>query len=498
MENLMRRPFVALKTFVGLSTSLMLLACPGDDSSSDSAADSGSGSLTSTSATPTATNGQTDTSAGQTANPTMPPDSTMGPVDTTVGDTSDTTGGTVIPPCPYGEVAGDQAPALQLVAAGCDRPLQAIGHPLQPDRLYVVEQGGNVRIVEPGSGQCGDSFLFVNVANAGNTDIIGPESGLLGFAFHPNFPEDGRVYVNYIPSGGGSRTVVEEYTVDPANPDQVDPTSARQVIEFCQPQGNHNGGSIMFDASGMLLVTTGDGGVQNDGLGNGRNPAQVLAKILRIDVEPDGQAHDVDAGGCTDVGPQSTYGIPADNPFVGDAAFAPEVYAWGFRNPWRAAIDPETQRLYVGDVGQGQWEEVTVVEAGSDHGWGDMEGAHCFGGAPCDTSVGAGQVNSDGLVLPIAEYSHGAGCSITGGAVYRSCEVPSWDGLYFYGDYCSGVLSAVLWDGATATDFQNLLNTGERLIGNGWNAWGDVYLTTVETSGNFITDGHVYRIAPGA
>lgn len=481
-------------TAAGLVTS----GCPGDDAGG-TATESASGGSTATTTSPgDTTEGPGTATMGGTASTTAPVDTT----DTSPDETGDSTGTTGEPPpvCPYDEVPGTPSVTLELVGQGFNRPLLALGHPTEPDRLFVLDQNGNVRILEPGQTMApAEAFLHVEVRGAGNTSI-GAEFGLLGFAFHPDFPADPRVYVNYNPVGGNLRTRVSEFTVDAGNPNQVDPGSERILFELHQPDSNHNGGMLQFDASGNLLVGMGDGGGGGDTYDTGRDTSVLLSKILRIGVEPDGNPDDpTSCDGCPQYGPFD-YTIPADNPFVGNDAFAPEIYAWGLRNPWRFARDLETDLLYVGDVGQNQWEEVTLAAPGADLGWSDMEGFHCFGGAPCDTSAGPNEVNGDGMTMPLIEYQHGGGrCSITGGSVYRSCEVPAWDGVYFYSDFCSGELFGLVWDGNTVTDLGVLLDQGELPLGNGWNAYGDVFVTTVDAIlGGPIFDGLVYRIAPGA
>jgi glucose/arabinose dehydrogenase len=475
---------------------LLGTGCPGDDTSS-TGTESATGAST-TDAT-VGTTGPSTMTMGDATVSTTDPDTTTTPEDTTAtGEPTGTTGEPV--ECPYTEVPGMPAVTLELVGQGFNRPVLAVGHPTEPDRLFVVEQNGNVRILEPGQTMApAEAFLTVAVEGAGNTSI-GSELGLLGFAFHPDFPADPRVYVNYNPAAGPRRTIVAEFTLDPANPDRVDPASQRSIIELHQPAGNHNGGMLLFDASGNLLIGMGDGGGANDAFNTGRNPGVLLAKILRIGVEPDGNADNpVSCQGCAQYGPFD-YTIPADNPFVNTPGFAPEIYAWGLRNPWRMAIDPANETLYVADVGQNQWEEISIGSPGADLGWSEMEGFHCFGGAPCDTNAGPNEVNADGLTMPISEYGHGGGrCSVTGGAVYRSCEVPAWDGVYFYGDFCTGELFGLVWDGNQVTDLGELLDQSELPLGNGWNAHGDVFITTVDAIlGGPIFDGLVYRIAPGA
>jgi glucose/arabinose dehydrogenase len=448
-----------------------------------------------------------DSSADPSSNttPTTVDDSaTTNPDDTTAtsADTTDTdvdTTDTGMPACPYTPVDGMPALALQQVANGFDRPVLALGHPTELDRLFVVEQGGAIRILEPGETSApAEAFLQIDVVCADNTSI-GCEQGLLGFAFHPDFPDDGRIYIAYTPDGDGQPTRVSEFQVMAGDPDQVDMASERIVIDAAQPAGNHNGGMIGFGPDGYLYIGLGDGGNSDDQpQQTGRNPGVILAKILRIDPEPDGTPDMPRACNefCDTPGPFD-YTIPADNPFVGDDTFAPEIWAWGFRNPWRFAWDATTGDLYVADVGQGDWEEIDVVTKGGDYGWSTMEGNHCFEGATCDEAAGPGQENVDGMTAPIAEYSHDGGCSVTGGAVYRSCEVPAWDGLYVYADYCTGELNALAWDGSAVEDFGFVLATNQNVLGNGWNAYGDVFITTVEAIPNGpIEDGFVYRLAP--
>jgi glucose/arabinose dehydrogenase len=486
----------SLPFLVGLATlGLMSSGCaedlpPGTDT--ETGTGTSQGPADSTEGPSTLTQGESTVSTG--------PGDTTTPVDTT--DTAEPTGSTGEPPleCPYEEVAGSPAFSLQLVGQGFNRPLLALGHPTDPERLFVLEQSGTVRILEPGQTMApAEAFLTVESEGA-NITSIGAEFGLLGFAFHPDFPADPRVYVNYNPAAGPLRTVVSEFTLDPGNPNQVDPASERIVIELHQPDGNHNGGMLLFDASGNLLIGMGDGGGGGDTYDTGRDPLVLLAKILRIGVDSDGSADDpVSCEGCPQYGPFD-YTIPADNPFVGDPAFAPEIYAWGVRNPWRMALDPETDLLYVADVGQNQWEEISLGNPGADLGWSDMEGFHCYGGAPCDTNAGPNEVNADGMTMPIAEYQHGGGrCSVTGGAVYRSCEVPEWQGAYIYSDFCTGEFFGLRWDGNAVMDLGELFDHDELPLGNGWNAYGDVYITTVDAIlGGPIFDGLVYRLAPGA
>jgi glucose/arabinose dehydrogenase len=365
----------------------------------------------------------------------------------------------------------------------------ALGHPTKPDELYIVERNGDILVVDMNTGaEQAEPFLSVNA-----TTFV--EYGLLGFAFHPYYPDDPRVYVNYNPQGE-NLTRISEFTIDLTANVAID-GSERVILELHQPAPNHNGGMIAFGPDDYLYIGMGDGGGADDTFNTGRNFEVLLAKILRIDVEPTGVADKdpVSCQGCAQYGPFD-YGIPADNPFVADPNVADEIWALGFRNPWRFAFDLETDELYVGDVGQDDLEEIAVVVAGSDHGWSDMEGFSCFQGAPCmagNPSV-AGQVNDDGLTYPIHDYSHANNnCSVSGGNVYRSCEVPSWSGTYFFGDYCNGRVDALTWDGSATTLLDpdgEVLDTPvfSNVLGFGGNAWGDVFICT--------SNGDVFRIAP--
>ena len=237
-----------------------------------------------------------------------------------------------------------------------------------------------------------------------------------------------------------------------------------------------------------------------DQFGTSRDKKSPLAKILRIDVEPDGKADSNKACNNCPMVDGFDFTVPADNPFVGDNAYAPEVWATGVRNPWRFSIDRATDTVYIADVGQGTYEEVSIGKSGADLGWNIMEGNHCFKGAPCDESAGPNGVNKDGMTAPITEFSHNDNgrCSITGAFVYHSCEVPAWDGVYFYSDYCSAEVFALKWDGNTVTELDVVTDTkGEPIIGSGYTGYGDVIINTVVVDGlGTLLDGKIYRIVP--
>jgi glucose/arabinose dehydrogenase len=279
-------------------------------------------------------------------------------------------------------------------------------------RIFVLEQRGQIRVVE--DGQLRDE-PFLNI---GDRITSGGERGLLGLAFHPSFPDDPRLFVNYTDSQGD--TVVSSFVVPFPDADRADPNSESIVLRFDQPYSNHNGGALAFGPDGLLYISTGDGGSGGDPHDNGQRLDTLLGKILRVDVDGD----EVDG----------RYSIPPDNPFVDDDGAAPEIWLYGLRNPWRMSFDRTTGDLWIGDVGQGSWEEIDVARAGRgglNFGWNRMEGFECFEPADCDPAQ---------FTPPVAAYGHDLGCSVIGGVVYRGTAQPLLTGGYVYSDYCGGNL----------------------------------------------------------
>jgi glucose/arabinose dehydrogenase len=277
-------------------------------------------------------------------------------------------------------------------------------------RLFVVEQGGTIRIIQQNGTLLPTAFLDItsNVESGG-------EEGLLGLAFHPNFSTNGRFFVNYTHLNGTQlETHISEFTVS-ANPNLANSSSEIVLLVVDQPFPNHNGGQLAFGPDGYLYIGLGDGGGAGDTLGNGQNLATLLGKILRIDVSTPG-----------------AYAIPADNPFTG-VGQRREIWAYGLRNPWRFSFDPLTGRLFAGDVGQNNFEEVDLIVKGGNFGWNIMEGNHCY-------PPGTLSCNMTGLILPLTEYPHNAsgGTAIIGGFVYRGSTIPSLVGVYVFGDFTSG------------------------------------------------------------
>jgi len=345
------------------------------------------------------------------------------------------------------------------------------------------------------------------------------ERGLLGMAFHPAYSTNGRFFVYYSvplreegPDGWNNTSRILEFVVSQDDVNRADPTSERIILEIDQPQFNHAGGTILFGQDDYLYISLGDGGGANDvGMGhlddwyavnaggNAQNVTEtLLGKILRIDV--DGEV---------------PYGIPADNPFVGRDGLD-EIYAYGLRNPYRMSVDQLTGSLIAGDVGQGRWEEVSVIERGGNYGWNVMEGAHCFNTTnpsaerpECPEVVGPGHPDEGAPLLdPVIEYANaaqnaGLGQAVVGGVVYRGSAVPELDGQYLFGDWndgSGGVLFVASpqetgsWPFTQATvQERGGGRLGENLMAFGQDEDGEVYLLTT-TGGGPFADGNVYRV----
>jgi glucose/arabinose dehydrogenase len=347
--------------------------------------------------------------------------------------------------------------SLEPVANGLDRPLFVTHAGDGSGRLFIIEQPGRIRIYKEG-GLLSRPFLDI-----GPQISCCGEQGLLGLAFHPRYAENGSFYINYTNRQGN--TVVARYQVSD-DPDVASPGGAVTLMTISQPFPNHNGGCLQFGPDGFLYIATGDGGAGGDPFNNSQDLQSRLGKVLRIDV---------------DAGP--TFGIPPDNPFVGQPGLD-EIWASGLRNPWRFSFDRATGDLFIGDVGQGAWEEVDFQPAGSpggkNYGWRVMEGTHCFS-PPRDC-------NTAGLTLPIHEYSHAEGCSVTGGYVYRGSRIPTLVGTYIFGDYCTATIWGLKRNDAGVWERTELLQTDFRrsLSSFGEDEAGEVYVCDL--------GGGVYRI----
>jgi glucose/arabinose dehydrogenase len=326
--------------------------------------------------------------------------------------------------------------------------------------LYAVEQRGVIwRIAADGTV---DQTPFLDI-----TDRIAccDERGLLGLAFHPSFAQNGRFFVDYTDLDGN--TVVAEFGLAPDG--FGDPGSERFLLGVEQPFANHNGGMLAFGFDGYLYIGTGDGGSGGDPLGNGQNLDTLLGKILRIDINSG-----------------DPYAIPDGNPFAGGASALPEIWDYGMRNPWRFSFDRQTGVLWIGDVGQNAYEEVDAEPPGAggrNYGWNVMEAKHCYGPATCQ---------QDGITLPVAEYSHDDGCSITGGYVYRGQAYPALVGQYVFSDYCSGNLWAINAADTLAQGSADITRYGVAQIsptGFGEDEAGELYLVN--------GSGQIFRLSAG-
>ncbi len=381
---------------------------------------------------------------------TQPP-----PVETTSAPTVPST--TVAPPPPVTVPLEELRLAIVPVAENFVQPVLALA-PEGDDRLFVVDQPGRIWLIDGGEAE-----VFLDIRDA--VRYIG-EQGLLGLAFHPAYADNGLFYVNFTDSRG--TTVISEFAADPSDPSVARPGSRRDVMLVSQPAANHNGGMIAFGPDGLLWIGMGDGGGSNDRYRNGQRADRRLGSMLRIAVGPDAA---------------EPFGDPEIAPFVASGGL-PEVWAIGLRNPWRWSFDDGY--LFLADVGQNTIEEINVVSAdlaGANYGWPITEGADCFRSSSCDTS---------GLIEPAYTYTHGSGCSVTGGFVYRGTAIPELQGHYLFGDYCSGWIRSIVVD--TTADVGRLVSEYEWLDAGsvpgltsfGVDGAGEMYVTSA--------NGTVYRI----
>lgn len=346
---------------------------------------------------------------------------------------------------------------LGWVAGGFARPL-FVTH-AEDDRLFVVEQQGTIRVVYADG--VVDNTPFLNIID--RTNSIANEQGLLGLAFHPNYAENGRLFVNYTHADGS--TVVSEFQVT-ADPNRADPTSERQIIKIAQPYQNHNGGMIEFGPDGYLYIGMGDGGSQNDPENRAQNLESLLGKILRIDID-NGEP----------------YGIPADNPFVNNPAARNEIWSVGWRNPWRFSFDTATGDMFIADVGQNDLEEISFNPSGVgglNYGWRIFEGNNCY----------LDDCSTPNLEPAIAQYDHAGGhCSVTGGYMHRGSENVALYGNYFYADYCSSQMWRLFPNGDGSYNVAELDQLGFLVSSFGVDAAGEIYV--VSQNG-----GEIYKIMP--
>ncbi len=410
---------------------------------------------------------------------------------------------------------------LELVVDGLTVPVALVEPDDGTGRLFIVDQVGQIRVVDGQGRLLPTPFLDVSAAlvalRAGYD-----ERGLLGLAFHPDYANNGRFFVRYsTPRGddpgepctnfaaGCHTEVLVEYGVSNEDPNVADANSGRVLLAVDQPQSNHNGGQIAFGPEGFLYAGFGDGGGAHDrgaghtpGIGNGQDNSTLLGKIIRINV---------DEG--------DPYGIPPDNPFVNIRGSRPEIWATGLRNPWRFSFDlGDDHRLFVGDVGQNLFEEVNIIRKGGNFGWNIKEGSHCFDpDQPDDPPAACPKVDADGRVLtdPILEYAHpdvagnGLGTAVIGGYVYRGNAIPALSSVYIFGDYSGSdqtpdgiLLVATRTDLGTWTlatlDVEGFSGgrIGHYVLGLGQDNSGEVYVLTTDLSGPAGTTGRVFKLVP--
>lgn len=456
---------------IGLTLSFAGMACQGDSGNDDEVGET-VGTTTDTGTESGTTTGTETTTAETTTAETTDAETTDAETTT---DTETGDGDGDVAPCPYPAVDGDPELTLEVVGENLRAPTYVIGHPKQPDRLFVTLKSGDIVILEPGSTTANPTPFITLAVN----DFS--EMGVLSMDFHPDFPADPRVYIHYSPEGP-LLSRISEFTLDPANMDVLDPASERILYEKPQSQANHNGGQVMFGPDGYLYFSIGDGGEQGDPTNDAQTLGTHYGKVMRVDVTPSNGLE---------------YTIPADNPFVDDANALPEIWAYGFRNPWRFSFDSATDWMYLGDVGQNAWEEIDIVQGGGNYGWRPMEGTHCFNPMNgCDTAAGPNVENADGYIMPIHEYG-GQFRSVSGGFVYHSCQVPGWDGRYYFADYVLDSMWALTWDG-TNVDFLGLVANPTNVGSLGGNAWGDVYVAETKLSNQppHPATSSIYRVAP--
>jgi glucose/arabinose dehydrogenase len=348
-------------------------------------------------------------------------------------------------------------------------------------RLFICEQTGKIKIIKNGKVL---ATSFLDLSN--KLEDMGKaysEKGLLGIAFHPKYKMNGRFFVYYSApsskSGEDHKSVLAEYKVT-SDPDVADPNSHSVILEVPQPESNHNGGQLAFGQDGNLYVALGDGGGAGDqhgSIGNAQNLGTILGKILRINVDS-----------------KKPYAVPQDNPFVNDKNAQPEIWAYGLRNPWRFSFDRKTGLMFCADVGQNKWEEINIISKGKNYGWRVMEGAHCY-----KPETGC---NTKNLELPIAEYGHNKGISVTGGYVYRGNKLPSLEGKYIFADwkgaafYLEGsggkwTLNELRIDGKKNNDL------GFNVNSFGEDEGGELYILGQKFTGTLMANGSVYLIETG-
>ena len=323
------------------------------------------------------------------------------------------------------------------------------------DRLFVVEQDGRILVFDNNQNST-DYEIFLDIKSQ---IAAGGEKGLLGLAFHPNFTLNNYFYVYYVDLVNED-SVLSRFKVDSTDINKANKTSETILLTIPQPYSNHNGGQISFGPDGYLYIALGDGGGSGDPDGNGQNRQSLLGSILRIDIDS-----------------SFPYSIPNDNPFYGNTnGWAEEIFAFGFRNPWRFSFDPITGMLWTGDVGQSLWEEIDIVENGKNYGWNSKEGFHDFNPG----------TNVTIIENPIYEYNHSLGRSITGGFVYRGSVLSGLIGKYIYADFISGRIWALEYSGGAVLNNTELIDTDLNISSFGIDANNELFICAF--------DGRIYTL----
>jgi glucose/arabinose dehydrogenase len=371
-----------------------------------------------------------------------------------------------VPPTPPGGSAANITISDPFPSMSFTRPTTLKQAPGDASRWFVAEKAGIIHVFANNvSSSSSNVFLDISSITAG----FG-EGGLLGFAFHPDFPVTPEVYVSYTRTGPVS--YLSRFT-STDNGQTLNAATEEVVLTVIQPESNHNGGDVHFGPDGLLYIGFGDGGGAGDPYGNGQNETTLHGTIVRIDVNVAGD-----------------YGIPPSNPNAANArcvqgsggAPCPEIFAWGLRNPWRFSFDPVTGKLWAGDVGQGDWEEIDVIEIGENYGWNVREGAHCFTPpSGCPTT----------FKDPITEYNHSLGSSVTGGRVYRGTEIPDLVGWYVFGDFGSGRIFAIPENSAAGVTPDELLDTTHGIVTFATGEDGELYFADY-----FVGTIHKIEAAP--
>jgi len=357
-------------------------------------------------------------------------------------------------------------PAFPNMTAAFNNPIEMVHAYDGTNRLFVAQQRGIIYVFN-NSPSVSTRKIFIDLAS--KVSQSGSEKGLLGLTFHPNYETNRYFYVNFTFDSATVRwSRISRFTASSGNPDTALINTEFILMTLSQPFDNHNGGKVAFGNDGYLYISFGDGGSGGDPFGNGQSRTTLLGKILRINVDTTTAS--------------TSYGIPSTNPYANHPTFKKEIYAYGLRNVWKFNFDYPTNRLYAGDVGQNEFEEVDIIENGKNYGWVNMEGFHCYPDTNfCDTT-------GRGFTRPILEYNHNLGQSITGGHVYRGNLLPGLVGRYVYADYIQGTTWALTYDGINPVTNVLLQDTNFNISAFGMGQDNELYVVRYGS-----TTGRIYK-----